>query len=97
MTHHGPTIILPIEYLNDIKDNEQLTLVGFAKRDYFATYPGMHIFIGDPVFAAVVRQKLTQALGGLTVTLWKEACAVFKEHLGRADGKYTFRNARGSG
>ncbi|EOD44984.1 putative cytochrome p450 protein [Neofusicoccum parvum UCRNP2] len=60
ITPQGPLIVLPIEYLDDVKSNEHFSLMNFAKRDFFANYPGLEVFgSNDDIFATVVRQKLT--------------------------------------
>ncbi|GME60738.1 putative cytochrome p450 protein [Neofusicoccum parvum] len=86
ITPQGPLIVLPIEYLDDVKSNEHFSLMNFAKRDFFANYPGLEVFgSNDDIFATVVRQKLTQSLGGLTATLAEETKMLLGEELGKAD------------
>lgn len=79
--------MLPIEYLDDVKSNEHCSLALFAKRDFYGNYPGLEVFgSNDQIFSAVVRQKLTQALGGMTATLSEETELLLNERLGKADG-----------
>lgn len=90
MTGFGPLIILPIKYLDDVKSINHVTMTGWAKRDLLSGYPGLEVFAAnDPIFTAVVRQKLTQALGGLTASLVEEANELFEEELGTAHGTPT--------
>ncbi|KAL1635865.1 hypothetical protein SLS56_001560 [Neofusicoccum ribis] len=54
ITPQGPLIVLPIEYLDDVKSNEHCSLMNFAKRDFFANYPGLEVFgSNDDIFATV--------------------------------------------
>lgn len=87
MTPTGPLIVLPIKFLDEVKSNEHVDMSGWAERDLLCTYPGLEVFIdNDPIFTAVVRQKLTQALGGLTALLSDEAGMLIGEELGTTNG-----------
>lgn len=82
--------MLPIKYLDDVKSNAHLDMTGWARRDLLGGYPGLEVFsANDSIFTAVVRQKLTQALGGLTALLSEEAGVLFNEELGTANGMFT--------
>ncbi|KAF4535002.1 Cytochrome p450 [Lasiodiplodia theobromae] len=77
---NGPVIILPPSFTDEIRNNEHLSLTGFGARDFFPSYPGLHVFgegIQDHhIFQDVVRKNLTQALGGMTAGLSEEATQV---------------------
>lgn len=65
-------------------------MTGWVKRNFLAVYLGLEVFAtNDAILIAVVRQKLTQALRGLTALLSEEADFLLNEELGTVDAKTT--------
>jgi hypothetical protein len=66
ITPSGPRIMLPGSYVNELRNNKDLTLTGVFKSDFFPNYKGFEAFksvIGSTLLIDTVRTKLTQSLG----------------------------------
>ncbi|KAJ3545459.1 hypothetical protein NM208_g2495 [Fusarium decemcellulare] len=84
LTNLGPTIVLPKQYCDEIRNDSRLSFRGFIERQGMTDYPGLdvvHTGTQDDIIQTAIRKNLNQALGGLTQALSSECKAVLKGNL----------------
>ncbi|KAL1614873.1 hypothetical protein SLS54_009427 [Diplodia seriata] len=72
----GPRILLPPRFVDEIRNESNLSFTEFVRRDFVSDYQAfgnLHGLFSTSVFQETVRIKLTQALPRLTVGLSNEA------------------------
>ncbi|CAI7650500.1 unnamed protein product [Penicillium pancosmium] len=78
-----PLVILHPKYIDEIKNHPHLDFQGAIERNFFddriSGFEPFHPGVGGQVTVDLVRTKLTQALGSLTIPLSKESAVVAKE------------------
>lgn len=78
----GPLIILPANFMAEVRNDDRMTFGGFLKSAFFTSYPGMQGFrpaVDNSVFVTSVRIGLTQALAQVTQVLSIETVATLEE------------------
>ncbi|KAJ5987871.1 hypothetical protein N7481_003081 [Penicillium waksmanii] len=78
-----PLVVLHPKYIDEIKNHPHLDFQGAVERNFFddriSGFEPFHPGVGGQVTVDLVRTKLTQALGSLTIPLSKESAVVAKE------------------
>ncbi|KAK1762684.1 cytochrome P450 [Phialemonium atrogriseum] len=83
LTDHGPTIILPPSYAQEIRNLGDLNHVKAIAKFVHPEYPGFEAFhefaYGDDIIQDVVRSKVTQCLGTITKPLSEETAMTLRD------------------
>ncbi|CAG7920655.1 unnamed protein product [Penicillium olsonii] len=84
-----PLIVMHPKYIDEIKNHPDLSFTDAIKRSFFdnriAGFEPFHNGTSTSVTIEVVRTKLTQSLGSLSIPLSKEASSILQEALPHTD------------
>ncbi|OLN97796.1 Dihydromonacolin L monooxygenase LovA 3 [Colletotrichum chlorophyti] len=80
-TEWGNVVVLPPEFIHELRNEPQLDFVKTAQDDSHAYVPGFDPFASNPGMTKVVTKYLTKALTKLTKPISEEATTAFRDFL----------------
>ncbi|KAK1546156.1 cytochrome P450 [Colletotrichum paranaense] len=86
MTEWGNCLVLPPDFIHELRSNPNLAFVEPAKDDSHGYIPGFDAFDGDEALPTVVTKYLTKALTKLTKPLSEESTLVLRHVLTDSTG-----------